>query len=286
MKEHNEQKNFNVLFILFVRSDIVWMIRLDVIHQRSDLFGRREEIMVVKSDQRHLYVQVIERLKHDIEAGVFRENERFPSEFELARSLGVSRATLREALRVLEEEKIIIRKHGVGTFVNPRPLFTSGIEQLTSVSSMIRDAGMAPGTIFMEVNDSAPSEEMQEKFACTEEDTLVTLKRVRTADGAPVVYCIDHVLTKYLPCDSEGLFEQSIFDSIEKSGDIQIVQAVTQIEPVGYDEEASPILRCGVDVPLLVLLQEHYSEEGEMVLYSKNYFRADKFRFHVVRKRV
>ena len=73
----------------------------------------------------------------------------------------------------------------------------------------------------------------------------------------------------------------SIFDAIEKSGTIRIVQAVANIEPVGYDDEASSILRCGVDVPLLVLLQHHYSEEGEMVLYSKNYFRADKFSFHV-----
>lgn len=78
----------------------------------------------------------------------------------------------------------------------------------------------------------------------------------------------------------------SLFDAIEKSGTIHIAQAVTHIEPLGYDNEASAILRCGVDVPLLVLLQHHYSEEGEMVLYSKNYFRADKFSFHVVRKRV
>ena len=43
--------------------------------------------MMVKADQRHLYVQVIERLKQDIESGIFKENERFPSEFELARTL-------------------------------------------------------------------------------------------------------------------------------------------------------------------------------------------------------
>jgi len=242
--------------------------------------------MVVKTDQRHLYVQVIERLKEDIDSGVFKENEKFPSEFELARTLGVSRATLREALRVLEEEKVIVRKHGVGTFVNPRPLFSSGIEQLSSVSSMICDAGMVPGTIFMEVHENLPNDEMIGKFDCDANDSLVTIKRVRTADGEPVVYCIDHVLSKNLDAGSDVILNESIFDLIEKSGRIRIVQAVANIEPVGYDDEASSILRCGVDIPLLVLLQHHYSEEGEMVLYSKNYFRADKFSFHVVRKRV
>lgn len=242
--------------------------------------------MMVRTDQRHLYVQVIEHLKNDIETGVFKENEKFPSEFELARSLGVSRATLREALRLLEEEKIIVRKHGVGTFVNPRPLFSSGIEHLSSVSTMIRDAGMEPGTIFMDVSDTVPNDEMISKFNCSEEDPLVTIKRVRTADGEPVVYCIDHVLAKNLPMGTDGLLKNSIFDAIEKTGEIRISQAVTHIEPLGYDDEASSILRCGVDVPLLVLLQQHFSEEGEMVLFSKNYFRADKFSFHVVRKRV
>ncbi|WP_124070870.1 GntR family transcriptional regulator [Filibacter tadaridae] len=242
--------------------------------------------MMVKTDQRHLYVQVIERLKQDIESGVFKENERFPSEFDLARSLGVSRATLREALRVLEEDKVIVRKHGVGTFVNPKPLFSSGIEHLSSVSSMIRDAGMEPGTIFMDVSETEPCDENAARFDCSDEDRITTIKRVRTADGEPVVYCIDQVLSKNLPLGVERLVSDSLFDAIEKSGEIRIDQAVTHIEPVGYDDVASPILRCGVDVPLLVLLQQHYSEEGEMVLYSKNYFRADKFSFHVVRKRV
>ncbi|KXH80037.1 GntR family transcriptional regulator [Sporosarcina sp. HYO08] len=242
--------------------------------------------MMLKADQRHLYIQVIDHLKNDIESGVFKENEKLPSEFELSRTLGVSRATLREALRVLEEEKVIVRKHGVGTFVNPRPLFTAGIEQLSSVSTTIRDAGMEPGTIFMDVDESLPCDKMMEKFNCTEKETLVTIKRVRTADGDPVVYCIDHVLAKNLPQGAEGLLNDSIFDAIEKSGAIRIVQALAHIEPIGYDNEASSILRCGIDVPLLALLQYHYSEDGEMVLLSKNYFRADKFSFQVVRKRV
>lgn len=241
---------------------------------------------MVKADQRLLYLQVIERLKRDIERGVFKENERLPSEYELARELGVSRATLREALRILEGEKLIVRKQGVGTFVNPKPLFTSGIEQLTSVSAMIRDAGMEPGTIFIDVSTTAPTDENISRFVHTEEDSLVTIKRVRTADDEPVVYCIDSVLAKNMPVGSKELMNISIFDAIEQSGDIRIVQAVAHIEPVGYDDEASAILRCGIEVPLLVLLQEHYSEDGEMVLYSKNYFRADKFSFHVVRKRV
>lgn len=232
------------------------------------------------------YLQVIERLKSDIETGVFNENERLPSEYELAKDLGVSRIALQEALQVLETENVIVKKHGIGTFINPKPVFTSGIEELSSVSTMIRDAGMEPGTIFLDVSNDMPSDETLAHFDFAEDDQLMTVKRIRTANDEPVVYCIDNVLEKNFPVGTEELLNMSIFEAIELTDRIHISYAVANIEPVGYDDEASSILRCGVEVPLLVLLQRHYSEDGEMVLYSKNYFRADKFNFHVVRKRV
>jgi GntR family transcriptional regulator len=240
----------------------------------------------IKADHRHLYLQVIDRLKSDIEKGVYRENEKLPSEFELSKKLGVSRATLREALRLLEEENVIIRRHGVGTFVNPKPVFTSGIEQLSSISSMIENVGMRPGTIFIDANESTPTDGDIERFQCDKNDHVLTIERVRTADGEPVVYCLDKVLAKHLPADYVQNKEVSIFSSLEQDGDIHIAYAVTYIDPVGYHEQVSPILNCGRETALLELKQLHYDSNDQVVLYSKNYFRADKFSFHVIRKRV
>ena len=242
--------------------------------------------MTIKVDHRHLYLQVIDRIKEDIEKGIFKEKEKLPSEFELAKSLGVSRATLREALRLLEEENVIVRRHGVGTFVNSKPVFTSGIEQLSSVSSMIRSAGMEPGTIYLSSMQSLPTEEDMKRFQCKDEQSIITMERVRTANGEPVVYCVDKVPKNYLPSDFLIREEGSIFTALEESGDIRVSHAVAYIDPVGYHEVASPILNCAPETSLLVLKQLHYDENDRVVLYSKNYFRADKFSFHVVRKRV
>lgn len=242
--------------------------------------------MTIKTDHRHLYLQVIDRLKSDIEKGVFHENEKLPSEFELSKSLGVSRATLREALRLLEEENVIVRRHGVGTFVNPKPLFTSGIEHLSSISSMIENAGMKPGTVFINATEEKPTEDDVNKFQSDNDDNVIKIERVRTADGEPVVYCIDKVPASYLPKQFISNQDVSIFSALEKSGAIRVAYAITYIDPVGYHEHVSPILKCGPETALLVLKQLHYDENDQVVLYSKNYFRADKFSFHVVRKRV
>lgn len=236
--------------------------------------------------QRRTYLQVMDQLKKEIDEGLFTENERFPSEFQLAQRLDADLSYVRQAIQSLIKEKVIVQKHGVGIFVNPRPLFTAGIEELESVTSMIRKAGMEPGTIFIDFMETDTKVEDEANFNCKQGEDLLTVKRVRTANGQPVVFCIDQVLVKNLSISTEELLHTSMFDAIERSGEIRIEQAIAQIEPIGYDEEASSYLRCGMDVPLLGLEQKHYSSKGDMILYSKNYFRADKFSFHVIRKRV
>lgn len=128
--------------------------------------------MSTKTDNRHLYLKVIDRIKEDIQSGVYAEKEKLPSEFELSKLLGVSRATLREALRILEEEKYLIRRHGVGTFVNTRPLFSTGIEQLASVTKMIEQVNMTPGTIFLSSQEGEPTENDVIRFQCDESDEI------------------------------------------------------------------------------------------------------------------
>lgn len=227
--------------------------------------------------------EVVDALIQQLERQKYTEHESLPSDFELAREFNTTRSVIQEALDTLEEREYVTQRYGVGVFVNAQPLFEAGIEQLASVSSMIRAAGSEPGTIYLDIQQFEVDEELKEIFQIEKEEALVAMKRVRTADDVPVVYCIDYAYAKQVPLDNEGLYNDSIFETIERTSKRPIVRAVAQIEPVGYDEEASTHLRCGVDVPLLALYQKHYNDLGEVVLYSKNYFRADKFKFQVVR---
>lgn len=240
--------------------------------------------MTIRSDSRHLYLLVVDKLKQDIENKVYKEKEKLPSEFELSRRLGVSRATLREALRVLEEENIVVRRHGVGTFVNSKPVFSSGIEQLNSVTEMISQAGMKPGTVFLTSTIETPSEEELLKFNNKEIKEVLHFERVRTANDLPVVYCIDKIPTTIVE-DYHSYKNESLLKLLEKEAGRYISYAVTHIEPLGYHDKISPILECEPETALLVLKQMHYDQNDEPILYSLNYFRADKFSFHVLRKR-
>ncbi|WLD95211.1 GntR family transcriptional regulator [Alkalihalobacillus sp. AL-G] len=240
--------------------------------------------MTIKTDHRLLYLQVIEHIKQDIEAGKYQEGERLPSEFELSKQLGISRATLREALRILEDENIVVRRHGVGTFVRARALFSSGIEELFSVTEMIERGGKKPGTVFLSSNTRQATEEEARRFKLHTEESVLVVERVRTADHVPVVYCLDHIPSNLLPIKHNQ--EESLFNLLEKEANRSVLYAVTHIEPIGYHNRISEILECPPEASLLVLKQMHYDQNDKPVLYSVNYFRSDTFDFHVVRRRV
>lgn len=133
----------------------------------------------------------------------------------------MSRATLREALRILEDENVVIRRHGVGTFVHPRPLFSSGIEELFSVTDMIAAHGKRPGTHYLFTGRVKAQAEDREKLNVSEKDEVVVIERLRTTDNEPVVYCIDEIPAHLLP-DPVPLHYPSIFQLLEREAGIRI----------------------------------------------------------------
>lgn len=241
--------------------------------------------MTLRPDTRPLYLLVIDKIKQDIENGILRPGNRLPSEFDLSKELGVSRATLREALRILEDENVIIRKHGVGTFINAKPVFTSGIEELYSITQMIEKNNQRAGTIYLDTKYQSVTHADIKTFQMTGEENILRIERIRTADDEPVVYCIDKIPESVLPEDFNFQKDSSLFQTIEKQANIYISYAVTEIETIGYHEKISSLLHVPEGSSLLVLKQLHYDAEDRPVLNSINYFRADKFRFQVLRRR-
>ncbi|RLL46900.1 GntR family transcriptional regulator [Oceanobacillus piezotolerans] len=229
------------------------------------------------------YLIVIEQIKEKINNGELEPGERLPSEMMFAKELGVSRNTLREALRILEEENIIIRKHGIGTFVNKKPVFSNGIEELFSITDMIAREGKQPGTEIHFTGFVEPHSDDIGELDLKENEQVFLVKRVRTADSSPLVYCIDKIPANLLPKGFK-LNQESILGSLEKEG-IKVSYAEAQIKTISYHEEISEIMDCDKDTPLLILRQVHFDQTNRPVLYSINYFKSDQIAFNVYRKR-
>ncbi|MFC4387458.1 GntR family transcriptional regulator [Gracilibacillus marinus] len=228
---------------------------------------------------------VLKQIKSLIEDGHYKEKEKLPTEYELAQQFGVTKREVQEAIYILEQERYIIRRPGVGIFVHVKPIFSSGIEQLGSVTEMIRQSGKKPGVQYISVELTTPTDEDKKRFEPMEIDTFAQLERIRTADGDPVVYCIDRIDHRLMPLELIHS-QESIFQALKSYAKKEIDYAVAYIEPIGYHERISPMLNCEPDQALLLLRQMHYTKDNEPVLYSANFFRSDVFSFYVLRKRM
>ena len=245
---------------------------------------------IINEDKRPLYLRIKEYLEKKINNGDYKPGDKLPSENKLSKSLEVSRASLREALRVLEEEGKIVKQQGIGTFVNkPTPKFKKGIEKLNSVTETIEKEGFQAGTEKLDIKEMKISESLKEKIhgvSNEEIDRVLRIERVRTADNIPVVYCIDHLILKYLDKNYiQEYFESSLFEVLKNIYGINVKNAVTNIVAVTADKYVSSFLKIKKETPLLLLEQYHYDDKNRMVLFSQNYFRNDQFQFKVMRKR-
>ncbi len=209
-----------------------------------------------------------------------------PSEPELARQLGVSRATLREAMRSFEERGQVIRRQGVGTVVTEQPrVIETGLEVLESIETLAARIGLAVTLGELTVWRRDPEQEEAAALRLGPGDAVVEVSRVILADGRPVAYLIDILPAELLPPDRlEQGFSGSVLDLLLRQGSPALETSRTEITAVSASGEVSRRLNIQRGDVLLRLEAYLYTKEGQAIDHSMSYFLPGTFRFHVVRR--
>jgi len=232
-------------------------------------------------------VQVRDELSHRIDRGLLPAGSRLPSEPALATELGVSRAKLREALRALENEGLVRRMWGAGTFVADGRRVANSLDANFGVTDAIRAAGMEAGIEqarhWMEPATTSEAARLELQPGS---DVLV-VERVRTADGKPVVLSRDMLpgrLVAKQPHLADEMLKRSIYDVLERDLGIAIHHGVASFRPVRADVTVARRLNIPRGELLLAIWQVDFSDDGVPVLSSYEYHLADAFEFTVLRR--
>jgi GntR family transcriptional regulator len=230
---------------------------------------------------------VSDELRQRIDQGGLPAGSRLPSEPDLAAELQVSRATLREALRALEEEGLLRRRQGSGTYVAERPRMANSLDVNFGVTEAIRAAGMragiANGRHWVEPASAAEAARLELEPG---QDVLV-VERVRTAEDKPVVLSRDVVPSRLVgdrPQVVEHMLHRSIYEVLEQDLGVVIHHGVARFRPVRADRAVAGRLGVPRGELLLYLWQVDYAEDGAAVLSSHEFHLADAFEFTVVRR--
>src|SRR6266511_6162624 len=138
-------------------------------------------------------ISVQDELRQRIDQGNLPAGARLPSEPDLAAELGVSRATLREALRALEDEGLLRRRQGSGTYVADRPRMANSLDVNFGVTEAINAAGMRAGIVDPRHWTEPASVGEATRLELEPGQDVLVVERVRTAEGRPVVLSRDVV---------------------------------------------------------------------------------------------
>ena len=235
--------------------------------------------------KKRLSFKVRDELAARLASGHLPPGGKLPAEPELAEELGVSRATLREALRSLEEDGFVTRTRGAGTYATRRPRLRNNLDVNFGVTEAIRAAGMRPGTMQIAVHSEPASEQAAADLDLVAGDPVVVLERVRTADGRPVVFSRDVVSTSRVSASDVASMpvDGSLYDVLERVGHA-VANGIVTIEPTVMDRPLAKLLKGKVGVPTLFLRQIDFDGSGDPVLLSEEHHLAEAFEFTVVRR--
>jgi GntR family transcriptional regulator len=246
-----------------------------------------EIVQPLKTKRDSLSTQTQQYLLELVEGGTYQPGDRLPSESDLAAQLGISRSTLREALLNLEQEGIIIRRHGVGTFIAPgyEHQLDSGLERLESILELAARQGLRLRFDALEVREEPADQEMVDALQVIPSTPLTHVSRAIVVDTTPVAYMVDVVPASVLAqADVDNTFNGSVLDLLRQQADLHLAQAMANI--IALTADASLAEKLAIEPGQAVLLIEEllFDDAGTPVEYSRNYFIPEFFRFHVVRR--
>jgi len=209
-----------------------------------------------------------------------------PSEPDLAKKMGVSRATLREAMRPLEAKGRVVRRQGVGTYVvEPPQVIETGLEVLTSIQALASRMGMTVEMKDLDVTVRRVDGPDDSPLLTPQGGRVVDVSRVIVAKDRPVAYLVDTVPEDILSAESfQENFDGSVLEILQLRGEPELDRSQAEITATTATPKIAKSLGIQRGDVLLYLEACLYDSSGRVVDHSRSYFLPGTFRFHVVRR--
>jgi GntR family transcriptional regulator len=228
------------------------------------------------------YVQLMQLLKGKIDGGEWPAGSQLPGEPELCNLYGISRTVVRQALGEMEQQNLIVRRKGKGTFVAAPKVSESLAQKLTGFYSDMVERGYRVATKVLHQRLTPASDKIAAYLQIEPGRPLVDIRRLRFVNEEPI-----QLVTSYLPyamCPQVlevDLAHRSLYDVLENECGLWIARGRRFIEAVTANESEARLLQIESGAPLILLDSVSFLEDGRPVEYYHAVHRGDRSRFEV-----
>lgn len=215
-----------------------------------------------------------------------QKGDQLPSEPKLAEILGVSRTIVREILPLYENQGVLVRRHGIGTFVaNTTPIIDSGLEVLTPVEALADQSGLEMRCAVLKILPRLATENEISILGLERGDSIIQITRVMEVDNNPIAFMLDILPEGLLTAQelSTG-FDGSVLNLFLAKGENSISNSYTEIKPILADKELSTSLKIKRGEMVLSFVSTSYNLSGDVLYYSIDSFLPQYFNFHIIRR--
>jgi len=232
-----------------------------------------------------IYLQICEFIRGKIDSGEIVIGSRVWSESDIMEKFDVSRNTARKAIETLENEGVVSRIQGKGSFVSS-PTVDYGLQSLMSFSEEIKEKKLVPSSRIISFTREHPDVSRAENLKIQEEEWIFKLERVRNADGRPMAYQIAYIPEKLCPGLLEYNFtKKSLYEVFEKDYKHILSWQKTVIKPIVADDYLAGILKISPKTPLLHTESITYLAGGTPIESNKHIYLSERYQFTVLSQR-
>ncbi len=245
------------------------------------------ELRRIKTTNEPLHYQAQFYLRDLIQSGTYQPGQKLPPEGMFAEQLGISRPTLREALYKLELDGLIVRKHGVGTYISPsyQNRLDGGLEVLESIEHIAHRMGLKTEMGDAEIEERAATSVEAAGLECDPGEPILSVVRIILVDAKPMAHLSDILPLKFM-CkrDLGAKFQGSVLDILLKRGRPTLTFSFTRLAAVAADDVLARQLKIPRKSPLLKMEAKLFTRDNLVVDYSVSKFVSNFFDFHVIRR--
>jgi len=234
---------------------------------------------IVRGPGSTVHAQIEDWLADVIAAGRLAAGERLPPEQDLAAWFGVSRMTLRHALGELVRRGLVTRTVGRtgGTFV-AQPKLEQDLTTLAGFSEQLRRAGRVASARVLTAMERRAGPAAAAALGLGEGDGVYEVRRIRLADGRPVVLERSLFPAFRFPDMLRCRLDGSLYELLEVRYGLRPHRAKESLEPVTAGVREAEALDVAEGTPLMLVERTAYARTGEPLEFARDLFRGDRTR--------
>jgi GntR family transcriptional regulator len=229
------------------------------------------------------YRRILDEIRSRIETGTLKPGIRLESERELAVRCGVSLMTARHAMKELENEGLVSRRVGAGTYVAPPKIH---FNKLLSFSEQMAGRGVGASSKVIGVRVTDDESELAARLGVAPGGRLVKLERIRYGGDEPFAF-----ETTYLSHDEFPLVARnarahdSLFETLQREYQLVPAYAEEEVDATAADGRIAEYLKVARGSPVLRIRQVLFSTTGRKLLYDVGIYRSDRHSLMIRRYR-